>query len=68
MQFKRNKEYYAELKEESKDMWVAQYPLFIDGNNGLFPYFSTNNRHGLFTKHHKGLILKNIKEEPKWDI
>lgn len=68
MQFERNKEYYAELKEESKDVWIAQKPLFISGNKGLFPYFSTNNRYGRFTTHHKGLILKDIKEEPKWNI
>ena len=67
MVFKRNKKYFAELKEESKDMWIAQHPLFISGNKGLFPYFDTNNRHGIFSTHHKGLISKNIKEN-KWDI
>ncbi len=81
MQFKRNKNYFAELKEEKQDMWVAQSPLFIDGNKGLFPYFDTNNRHGLFSKNHKGLILAEIekdgdvyikkqskKKEITWDI
>ena len=48
-------------------MWIAQHPLFISGNQGLFPFFDTDNRHGLFSKHHKGLVLRNIKEE-KWDI
>ena len=67
MQFKRNKKYYAELKEESKDMWIAQHPLFISENKGLFPFFDTDNRHGVFSIHHKGLVLRNIKEN-KWDI
>ena len=68
MEFQRNKKYFAELKEESKDMWVAQNPLFISGNKGLFPYFDTNNKHGLFSKNHKGLILKDIKENKKCQI
>ena len=67
MVFKRNKGYYSELKEESKNMWIAQHPLFISGNKGLFPYFDTNNKYGVFTKNHKGLILKDIKEV-KWNI
>jgi len=67
LQFERNKNYFAELKEEKQHIWVAQHPLFISGNKGLFPYFDTDNRHGLFSKNHKGLILRDIKED-NWGI
>lgn len=68
MVFKRNKDYYAELKQEKKDFWVAQHPLFISGDKGLFPVFETDNRHGLFSKNHHGFVLKDMKKELKWDI
>ena len=68
MVFKRNKDYYAELKMEKDGYWVAQLPLFISGDKGLFPVFKNGGPHGRFPVNHQEFIMKDLIERKKWDI
>ena len=61
--FKRNKKYFALLKEVRKGYWVDDNPLFIKGDKGLFPVFKSGGPQGRFPKNHQELILKSLKEE-----
>jgi hypothetical protein len=61
--FKRNRKYFSELKMEREGYWVNLHPLFIKGNEGLYPVFKTGGPTGVFPKNHQELILKNLGED-----
>jgi hypothetical protein len=62
--FKRNKKFYGALmKQGETDYWIANQPLFICGDKGLFPVFRTGGPTGVFPKNHQQLILKKLGEE-----
>ena len=58
--FKRNRKFYCLLTKVKEDYWVSDIPLFIDGNQGLFPVFKAGGPTGQFPKNHQELILKQI--------
>ena len=45
---------------EREGYWVSDMPLFVNGNQGLFPVFKTGGPTGRFPRNHQELILKNI--------
>ena len=63
MRFKRNKKYAGVLREVKKGYWVDDCPLFIAGDEGLFPVFKNGGPMGRFPKNHQELILKKIEEK-----